>query len=209
MPIVCFSYDYLINNHGMSAKKSYANLPEKKKDFRKKIDKLVKDADHLKPNDWESEEAAYQAIKAEESCKFPTFREYSDIVEESQWGALGLMAAGPIIGGLQPITRMMAGKPTGKTITGGAPELYGLGQGKAAHWGDTAAAVGVPIAGMGVMGYQAQQKAKRQNAMMRGFCLGTGKDRCSETDIKRAEKQAKEEEKAKVNQAWQQNPRHT
>jgi hypothetical protein len=142
MPIVCFSYDYLINNRAMPVKTSYANLPEKKKDFREKIDKLVKDADHLRPNDWESEEVAYQAIKAEESYKFPTFKEYSQLTE-GMWSSMGLMAAGPIIAAAKPFARMIHGNKFGTT------DAY------KSHMADTVAAIGVPVGGMALLANQA------------------------------------------------------
>ena len=165
---------------------SYGNLPKKKLPSRKEIDKLVKTADHLKPNDWESEVVAHDAIAANESYEFPSFREFSEILDESLGAQLGLMAAGPVIGALRPFSKL------------GAPE-----------WADTAASIGVPLGGMGYMGYKAMKDQEKQLAMQSGFCNPQAGDSCSSTDIKRAKKSQQQRQQAKVNQAWQQNPQHT
>ena len=175
---------------------SYGNLPKKKVPSRKEIDNLVKTAPHLKPNDWESEVVAHDAIAAKESYKFPSFKEFSQILDE-QWGSLGLMAAGPVIGAAQPIARLVHGAKFGKT-----PDTSG-------HWGDMAASIGVPIAGMGYLAYKQKQKGRKQLAMQSGFCNPEAGDSCSDTDMKRAEDAMAQQQQAKINQAWQQNPQKT
>tara|TARA_R100000808_G_scaffold6183_1_gene18525 strand:+ start:12713 stop:13219 length:507 start_codon:yes stop_codon:yes gene_type:complete len=165
---------------------SYGNLPKKKVPSRKEIDNLVKTAPHLKPNDWESEVVAHDAIAAKESYKFPSFKEFSQILDENLGAQLGLMAAGPAIGALRPFTKL------------GAPPVV-----------DTVASIGVPLAGMGYMANAAKKEQEKQLAMQSGYCNPKAGDSCSDTDIKRAKSAQQQQQQAKINQAWQQNPQKT
>lgn len=159
-------------------KVSYANLPTTKKDLRKCIDKNVKAASHLRPNDWESEEVAYQACRANES-RVPTFKKFFE-----SFAGQALPIAGAM-GGMYSMMNQPFGKGSGWNI---------------------AAGVGAPALGVGIGQVIQQREAQKMNkahtARSKGFDVdvvdgdpkwGAGEEQKFDTMMQLSQQQSREQ----------------